>query len=110
MDMINDQNIEHTISPTPPPDYPLISYLSGRGMKPLESEPVPEKPNELDACTEGAVGLIRWFERTESVFLCSNCIEDYKVKFATGTLTEEALSWWNSFVQSIRIEEAYKIT
>ncbi|GJZ69504.1 reverse transcriptase domain-containing protein [Tanacetum coccineum] len=33
-----------------------------------------------------------------------------KVKFATGTLTEEALSWWNSFAQPIRIEEAYKIT
>ncbi|GKD89647.1 hypothetical protein Tco_1365154 [Tanacetum coccineum] len=60
--------------------------------------------------TEGAVGLIRWFERTESVFSCSNCTDDYKVKFATGTLTEEALSWLNSFAQPIRIEEAYKIT
>nr|GEW67401.1 putative reverse transcriptase domain-containing protein [Tanacetum cinerariifolium] len=39
-----------------------------------------------------------------------NCTEDYKVKFVTGTLTEEALSWWNSFTQPIRIEEAYKIT
>ncbi|GJU21499.1 hypothetical protein Tco_1154841 [Tanacetum coccineum] len=46
-DMINDQDIEHTISPTPSPDYPLISYLSGRGMKPLRSESVPEKPNEM---------------------------------------------------------------
>nr|GEZ58460.1 reverse transcriptase domain-containing protein [Tanacetum cinerariifolium] len=36
--------------------------------------------------------------------------EDCKVKFATGTLTEEALSWWNSFTQPIGIEEAYKIT
>nr|GEU95569.1 putative reverse transcriptase domain-containing protein [Tanacetum cinerariifolium] len=35
---------------------------------------------------------------------------DCKVKFATGTLTEEALSWWNSFAQPIGIEEAYKIT
>ncbi|GJZ64974.1 putative reverse transcriptase domain-containing protein [Tanacetum coccineum] len=61
-------------------------------------------------CTEGAVGLIRWFERTKSVFSRSNCIEDCKVKYATGTLTEEALSWWNSFAQPIRIEEAYKIT
>ncbi|GJR60956.1 reverse transcriptase domain-containing protein [Tanacetum coccineum] len=60
--------------------------------------------------TEGAVGLIRLFEQTESVFLRSNCTEDYKVKFATGTLTEEALSWWNSFAHPIRIEEAYKIT
>nr|GFA66203.1 putative reverse transcriptase domain-containing protein [Tanacetum cinerariifolium] len=33
-----------------------------------------------------------------------------KVKFATGTLTEEALSWWNSFAQPIGIKEAYKIT
>ncbi|GKF97779.1 hypothetical protein Tco_0293600, partial [Tanacetum coccineum] len=45
--------------------------------------------------TEGAVGLIRRFERTELVFLRSNYTEDCKVKFATGTLTEEALSWWN---------------
>ncbi|GJY20559.1 putative reverse transcriptase domain-containing protein [Tanacetum coccineum] len=60
--------------------------------------------------TEGAVRLIRWFERIKLVFSRSNCTEDYKVKFATGTLTEEALSWWNSFAQPIGIEEAYKIT
>ncbi|GJZ45910.1 hypothetical protein Tco_0593506 [Tanacetum coccineum] len=60
--------------------------------------------------TEGVVGLIRWFEQTGSVFLRSKCIEDCKVKFATGTLTKEALSWWNSFAQPIGIEEAYKIT
>nr|GEZ63081.1 reverse transcriptase domain-containing protein [Tanacetum cinerariifolium] len=59
--------------------------------------------------SEGAVGLIRWFERTESVFSRSNCTEDCKVKFATGTLTEEALSWWNSFAQPIGIEAAYKL-
>ncbi|GKF68134.1 hypothetical protein Tco_0197813, partial [Tanacetum coccineum] len=40
--------------------------------------------------SEGAVGLIRWFEQTESVFSRSNCTEDCKVKFATGTLTKEA--------------------
>ncbi|GJT75195.1 hypothetical protein Tco_1041920 [Tanacetum coccineum] len=33
-------------STTPPPDYPLISYLSGCGMKPMGSEPVLEEPNE----------------------------------------------------------------
>nr|GEU88680.1 reverse transcriptase domain-containing protein [Tanacetum cinerariifolium] len=60
--------------------------------------------------SEGAVGLIRWFKRTESVFSCSNCIEDCKVKFATGTLTKEALSWWNSFAQPIGIEEAYNLS
>ncbi|GJT31572.1 reverse transcriptase domain-containing protein [Tanacetum coccineum] len=40
--------------------------------------------------TEGTVGLIHWFKRTESVFSYSNYTEDCKVKFAT--------------------EEAYKIT
>nr|GEY23026.1 reverse transcriptase domain-containing protein [Tanacetum cinerariifolium] len=45
----------------------------------------------------------KWFSH-------SNCTEDCEVKFATGTLTEEALSWWNSFAQPIGIEEAYKIT
>ncbi|GJW89302.1 reverse transcriptase domain-containing protein [Tanacetum coccineum] len=60
--------------------------------------------------TEGAISIIRWFERTELVFSRSNYTEDCKVKFATGTLTEEALSWWNSFAQPTGIEEAYKIT
>nr|GEX57335.1 reverse transcriptase domain-containing protein [Tanacetum cinerariifolium] len=60
--------------------------------------------------SEGAIGLIHWFECTASVFSHSNCIEDCKVKFTTGTLTKEALSWWNYFSQPIRIEEAYKIT
>nr|GEW78038.1 reverse transcriptase domain-containing protein [Tanacetum cinerariifolium] len=58
--------------------------------------------------TEGDVGLIRWFDWPELVFSHSNCIEDCKVKFATGTLTEEALSWWNSFAQPIGIKKAYK--
>ncbi|GJX16458.1 putative reverse transcriptase domain-containing protein [Tanacetum coccineum] len=61
-------------------------------------------------CTKGAVGLIHWFERTELVFLRSNCTEDSKMKFATGTLTKDALSWWNSFAQPIGTEEAYKTT
>ncbi|GJS43418.1 hypothetical protein Tco_0568461 [Tanacetum coccineum] len=42
--------------------------------------------------TEGAVDLIHWFERTESVFSCSNCAEENKVTFSTGTLTDDSLS------------------
>nr|GEV17133.1 reverse transcriptase domain-containing protein [Tanacetum cinerariifolium] len=61
-------------------------------------------------CSKGAVGLIPWFECTESVFSCSNYTEGCKMNFATGTLTEEARSWWNSFARPIGIEETYKIT
>ncbi|GJX13209.1 reverse transcriptase domain-containing protein [Tanacetum coccineum] len=72
--------------------------------------------NEFMSCqpfyfngTEGVVGLIHWFEPNESVFSRSNCTEDYKVKFATGSLTEDALSWWNSYAKPIGIEQADKI-
>nr|GEV14437.1 reverse transcriptase domain-containing protein [Tanacetum cinerariifolium] len=60
--------------------------------------------------TEGAIGLIRWFGRTESVFSRSNCTEDCKVKFSTGTLTEDVFSWWKSYAKPIGIEQADKIT
>nr|GFB35316.1 reverse transcriptase domain-containing protein [Tanacetum cinerariifolium] len=60
--------------------------------------------------TEGVVGLIRWFERAESVFSQSNCAKENKVAFATGTLTNDALSWWNAYAQPIRIEQANRIT
>ncbi|GJY20466.1 reverse transcriptase domain-containing protein, partial [Tanacetum coccineum] len=217
-DMINAQDIEHMIPPTPPrdieppvgspislspsssvgssspvrsttppPDYPFDESIFAELdnslwiiPRPLESEPVLEKPNkmapkrtstsaaptmtqdairklvadsvaaalevqtatmanadntnrntgprethvarkcsykEFISCqpfnfkgTKGAVGLIRWFKQNESVFSRSNCTEDCKVKFSTGTPTEEALSYWNSFAQPIGIEEAYKTT
>ncbi|GJS98050.1 putative reverse transcriptase domain-containing protein [Tanacetum coccineum] len=60
--------------------------------------------------TEGAVGLIRWFERTESVFSRSRCVEENNVTFATGTLTDDALSWWNAYAHPIGIEQANQIT
>nr|GEY68279.1 reverse transcriptase domain-containing protein [Tanacetum cinerariifolium] len=59
--------------------------------------------------TKGVVGLIRWFKRTESVFSRSKCAEEDRVTFATGTLTNDALSWWNAYAQPIRIEQANKI-
>jgi hypothetical protein len=60
--------------------------------------------------TEGAVALIRWFEKTENVFLMCGCQEVNKVKFATGMLLDEAMSWWNSYAQPIGMENAYKLT
>nr|GEV50510.1 putative reverse transcriptase domain, ribonuclease H-like domain, aspartic peptidase domain protein [Tanacetum cinerariifolium] len=60
--------------------------------------------------TEGVVGLICQFERTESVFSRSNCAEENKVAFAIGTLTNDALSWRNAYAQPIGIEKANRIT
>ncbi|GJT07292.1 reverse transcriptase domain-containing protein [Tanacetum coccineum] len=60
--------------------------------------------------TEGAVGLIRWFERTKLVFSRSKYAEENKVTFATGTLTDDALSWWNAYAQPTGVDQANQIT
>ncbi|GKF16741.1 reverse transcriptase domain-containing protein, partial [Tanacetum coccineum] len=59
---------------------------------------------------EGAVGLIHWFKQTESVFSRSRCAKENKVTFATCTLTDDALSWWNAYAQPMGIEQANQIT
>ncbi|GKC94999.1 putative reverse transcriptase domain-containing protein [Tanacetum coccineum] len=151
-------------STTPPPDYPFDESIFAELdnslwiiPRPLESEPVPEKPNDdrmapkrtstsaAPAMTQAAIRKLvadsvaaaleaqaatmantdntnRNTRQRETPVArkCSykefmNCQpfnfkEDCKVKFATGNLTEEALSWWNLFAQPIGIEEAYKIT
>ncbi|GKF74737.1 reverse transcriptase domain-containing protein, partial [Tanacetum coccineum] len=60
--------------------------------------------------TEGAVGLIRWFERTKSVFSQSKYAKENKVTFATGTLTDDVLSWWNAYAQPMGVDQANQIT
>nr|GEY76925.1 hypothetical protein [Tanacetum cinerariifolium] len=57
--------------------------------------------------TEGVIGLIRWFERTESVFSISNCTSETQVKFASCTLIGSALTWWNSHMRAVSQEVAY---
>ncbi|GKB14493.1 reverse transcriptase domain-containing protein [Tanacetum coccineum] len=91
---------------------------TNRSTGPIE-RPVAKRGNykEFISCQpfyfngmEGAVGLIRWFEQTELVFSRSNCAEENRVTFATGTLTDDALSWWNAYAQPIRIEQANRTT
>ncbi|GKB25745.1 putative reverse transcriptase domain-containing protein [Tanacetum coccineum] len=60
--------------------------------------------------TEGVVGLTRWFEKMETVFHISNCPEKYQVKYATCTLLNSALTWWNSHKRTIGIEAAYAMS
>lgn len=44
------------------------------------------------------------------MFLMCSCPDVSKVKFATGMLLDEAMSWWNSYAQPIGMENAYKLT
>ncbi|GKA32309.1 reverse transcriptase domain-containing protein [Tanacetum coccineum] len=38
------------------------------------------------------------------------CVEEDIVTFATGTLTDDAFSWWNAYAQPMGIEQANQIT
>nr|GEU33580.1 reverse transcriptase domain-containing protein [Tanacetum cinerariifolium] len=60
--------------------------------------------------TEGAVRLIRWFEKMEIVFPISNCVEKYQVKYDTCTLLNSALTWWNSHNRTIRTETVFSMS
>ncbi|GJU82711.1 putative reverse transcriptase domain-containing protein [Tanacetum coccineum] len=60
--------------------------------------------------TEGVVGLIRWFEKMETVFHISNCPKKYQVKYATCTLLNSALTWWNSHKSTIGTEAAFAMS
>ncbi|GKA07858.1 reverse transcriptase domain-containing protein [Tanacetum coccineum] len=60
--------------------------------------------------TEGVVGLVRWSEKMETVFHISNCSERYQVKYATCTLLESALTWWNSHMRTIGTDAAYDLS
>ncbi|GJW66546.1 putative reverse transcriptase domain-containing protein [Tanacetum coccineum] len=64
------------------------------------------KPHNFSG-TEGVVGLTRWFEKMETVFNISNCPSKYQVKYATCTLQDSALTWWNSHKRTIGVEAAY---
>ncbi|GKF17865.1 hypothetical protein Tco_0062783 [Tanacetum coccineum] len=97
--MVNANNTNRNIREREAPVVRKCSYKEFMSCQPINFKG-----------SKRVYGLIRWFERTESVFSRSNCTEYCKVMFATDTLTKETLSWWNSFAQPIGIEEAYKIT
>nr|GEW89341.1 putative reverse transcriptase domain-containing protein [Tanacetum cinerariifolium] len=122
-DMINAQDIKHMIPPTPLRDIvlpigspiSLSSSLSEGSSSPVRSTtPPPEYPfdESIFAELDNSLWIISRPMKSESVTEepNNNCTEDCKVKFATGTLTEESLSWWNSFAQPIGREKAYKNT
>ncbi|GJW69429.1 reverse transcriptase domain-containing protein [Tanacetum coccineum] len=60
--------------------------------------------------TEGVVGLIRWSEKMKTMFYISNCPKKYQVKYATCTLLDSALTWWNSHKRTIRTDAAYALS
>jgi hypothetical protein len=52
-------------------------------------------------------GFLEWFEEIEAIFLCGDCREEDKVKFATCTFRDLAQEWWNQNVRIVGVDAAY---
>ncbi|GKC39126.1 hypothetical protein Tco_1051510 [Tanacetum coccineum] len=87
---------------------------NGRGDRPVARECTYQdfmkcQPLNFEG-TKGVVGLIRWFEKMETVFHISNCPEKSQVTYATCTLLDSALTWWNSHERTNEIEAAFAMS
>ncbi|GJU06488.1 putative reverse transcriptase domain-containing protein [Tanacetum coccineum] len=88
--------------------------VNGRGDRPVAHECTYQEFMKCQPLgfkgTKGVVGLIRWSEKMETVFHISNCPERYQVKYATCTLLDSALTWWNSHKRTIGTDVAYALS
>nr|GEU92265.1 reverse transcriptase domain-containing protein [Tanacetum cinerariifolium] len=88
----------------------LVSHKVAEEMEAREAarnlETLNENEEEQEG-TEGVFGLTRWFQKTETVFNIRNCLLKYQVKYATCTLHDSALTWWNSYKRIIGVDAAY---
>ncbi|GKA67775.1 reverse transcriptase domain-containing protein [Tanacetum coccineum] len=56
--------------------------------------------NDSDLESTASVGLTRWIENTESVFVNSGCTVNQRVRYAASCFVNKALTWWNTQVQA----------
>ncbi|KAI3704115.1 hypothetical protein L1987_74328 [Smallanthus sonchifolius] len=56
--------------------------------------------------TEGATGLLQWFESIENTFLNSDYPDNLRVRHATSVLQKRALTWWNGEKRNRGVEVA----
>nr|GEV48818.1 hypothetical protein [Tanacetum cinerariifolium] len=60
--------------------------------------------------TEGVVRLTRWFEKMKIVFHITYFPEKYQVKYATCTLLNNALTWWNLHKRAVGTDAAFAMS
>nr|GEY24909.1 hypothetical protein [Tanacetum cinerariifolium] len=77
-----------------------------RGTASVESQRVDRLQRGMSRM-QRELRLTRWFEKMEIVFNISNCPPKYQVKYATCTLQDSALTWWNSHKRTIGVDAAY---
>ncbi|GJY80893.1 reverse transcriptase domain-containing protein [Tanacetum coccineum] len=67
------------------------------------------KPRDFDG-KGGVIMLTRWIEKMESVMDISGCVNNQKVRYASCSLINKALTWWNTQIQARGHEAALGMT
>ncbi|KAJ0666882.1 putative nucleotidyltransferase, Ribonuclease H [Helianthus annuus] len=60
--------------------------------------------------SEGATGLLQWFEGIESTFRHCQCPNNRKVEFASSVFQKRALTWWNGVMRDRGANVAMALT
>ncbi|GJY82631.1 reverse transcriptase domain-containing protein [Tanacetum coccineum] len=68
-----------------------------------------DNPNRTKRNSCSKKRKLQRIHKLSTFLLQCNCAEENRVTFATGTLTDDALSWWNAYAQPIGIEQANRI-
>ena len=50
--------------------------------------------------------MIRWFEKTDSIFKICACPDEFKVKYAACAFADSALSWWKGQIKTLTLAVA----
>ncbi|GJU71946.1 hypothetical protein Tco_1263351 [Tanacetum coccineum] len=87
---------------TPTPNATTTTTVTEAQLQALIDRGVAAAMAEAEASRvrNGVVRLTRWFEKMEYVFSISNYTASCQVKFATCTLQDDALTWWNAHVKT----------
>ncbi|GJS16510.1 putative reverse transcriptase domain-containing protein [Tanacetum coccineum] len=88
-----------------------IGESSGKTSVERHEEQIEEILNHLDELSLDRIEHIEdKIKGLGQVFSRSKYAEENKVTFATGTLTDDSLSWWNAYAQPMGVDQANQIT
>ncbi|GKC71758.1 putative reverse transcriptase domain-containing protein, partial [Tanacetum coccineum] len=79
-------------------------------MEEMEIEEMEMEEMEMVIGTEENMAITSEDLCMLEIFHISNCLEKYLVKYASCTLLNSALTWWNSHKRTIRNEAAYAMS
>ncbi|GKC92012.1 putative reverse transcriptase domain-containing protein [Tanacetum coccineum] len=116
----NFPNYVPPASPDYVPTSPGKTYSSASNSFGIKCHPKRASTSEAPAMTQTAIRklvadsvTVALEAQAATMASASNpqqCAKENKVTFATGTLTEDDLSWWNVYTQPMGIEQANQIT